>query len=384
MGQYRFFVGMTLMSLVTGGLSACSNGNGPAQGDMSNQPPADMNPGIAKAVYTLSNDTVDNKIYVYRRAADGSLTALNSFSTGGKGTATGLGDQNSLIFDSTQNLFFAVNAGDNSISMLGLDQAGTPDLLSHVPSGGRMPVSIAVYGSLVYVVNAGDETVPMAGNISGFKIMGNNLVPIPNSTMPLSIENPGPAQIQFTPDGTRLVVTERTTKKIDTYTIEANTGLAKNPLYQNSVGTTPFGFAFSANQQLIVSEAAAPGAASSYSIAPNGTLTTITGSLVSGQKAPCWVTVVRNTAYVTNAQSNNISAYSIATNGALGLLSNGVSGLTGMGATDEDATDDGDFLYVLNARDDSFSYFAINSDGSLTKKGDFPGVPSTAIGIVAR
>src|ERR671919_522988 len=40
-------------------------------------------------VYTMSNSPVDNEILVFDRAADGSLSFADSYSTGGQGTSSG-------------------------------------------------------------------------------------------------------------------------------------------------------------------------------------------------------------------------------------------------------------------------------------------------------
>lgn len=392
MHSTRIALGLTtasLLSLGLGlGLSACSESGTSGTTDLGRVTdqggPPDLLPTLPKGVYTMSNDVADNKIFAYSRAADGTLTPLGSFSTGGKGTGAGLGNQNGLVFDPAQNLFYAVNAGDNTISMLSLKPDGTLTLLSKALSGGFMPVSIAYYGNTVYVVNAGDTFA--AGNISGFQVNGGALTPIPSSIKPLSAATPGPAQIQFTPNGSVLVVTEKMAGKISTYTVTS--GLASGPMAQMSAGTTPFGFAFSANQKLIVSEAfsgaATQGATSSYSIDQAGVVTPVSSSIKSQQTAPCWVAVSGNVAYVTNAQSNNITAYNVAADGTLTLVGNGASATTGMGPADEDVTDNNEFLYVLNTRDHSISTFAINADKTLTKKQDLAGVPNSANGLVAR
>ncbi|MFO0573115.1 MAG: hypothetical protein U1A78_03885 [Polyangia bacterium] len=386
---HKLALGMAASSLMgLLGLSACSDSQTNNSSDLGSNTDIRMNtdltPQTPKGVYTMSNEVAENKIYAYTRAADGTLTPLGSYTTGGKGTGAGLGNQNGLVFDAAQNRFFVVNAGDNTISMLALQQDGSLSLLTKVLSGGLTPVSITVSGSTVFVVNAGDAFTP--SNISGFQISGNTLTPIAGSIKPLSIATPGPAQIQFAANGAVLVVTEKMTSKIDTYTVAA--GVPTGPMVQPSKGTTPFGFAFSGNGKLIVSEAftANPnmGATSSYSLDAAGTLTAVSSSVQSGQTAPCWVAVAGNTAYVTNAQSNNITAYTIGTDGALTLVGNGASAQTGMGPTDEDVTDNNEFLYVLNSRDHSISAFAINADKTLTKKQDFPGIPQSANGLVAR
>jgi 6-phosphogluconolactonase len=176
------------------------------------------------------------------------------------------------------------------------------------------------------------------------------------------------------------------TNKIDTFTVAS--GVATGPNVQNSSGTTPFGFAFSASGKLIVSEAvmatANAGTVSSYSIAPNGTLTPVANKVTLGQSAPCWVAVSGTNAYVTNAGSNNVSALKVATDGNLTLVGTGNNGMTGMGPTDLAVTDDNQYLYTLNARDHSFTVFSIAADGMLTKKNDVQGAPMNAVGLVAR
>lgn len=339
-----------------------------------------------KAVYTLSNETASNAIVIYSRSTDGVLTPQSSFATGGKGSGGGLGDQGALVFEAKQNRFFAVNAGDDSISMLALEEDGNLSFEAKIASGGTKPISLTVAGDLVYVLNTGDDT--HAANISGFRISGKTLSPIAGSTRPLSADQPGPAQIQFTPDSKLLVVTEKGTNTIDTYAV-SSAGVAAAPKSQASAGMTPFGFAFSADSRLVVSEAFGgadnAGATSSYSIASDGTLSTVTGSAGNLQSAPCWVAIVNGYAYVTNTRTDNVTAYKVAPGGGLTLLdASGSSATTGAGPIDLDATDGNDFLYTLNNRDHSISTFAINANGTLTKKADYLGVPSSAIGLIAR
>ena len=93
MRSYKVTLGLAAMSLLGAGLSACSSSESSA--DMGKaadlRHAADLVPATVKGVYTMSNDVSDNQIYVYARAADGTLTALNSYSTGGKGSGSALG-----------------------------------------------------------------------------------------------------------------------------------------------------------------------------------------------------------------------------------------------------------------------------------------------------
>lgn len=386
MHSYKVALRVAATVLLGSGLLGCdNNGSSVDMGKAPDLARPDLAPAQPKGVYTLTNDSAGNQIVAYTRAADGSLTLLNSFPTGGKGTGSPLGDQNALYFDQSQGLFYAVNAGDNTISMMALKPDGTIALVYKALSGGFTPVSITASGGVIYVVNAGDSS-GLGANIAGLQMGPNGLMAINNSSKPLSANTPGPAQIQFSPDGKTLVVTEKLTNMIDVFTV--TDGVPSNANSQPSAGNTPYGFAFSTNGKLIVSEAASgasnQGSASSYSIGANGALTAVSSKVVSGQTAPCWVTVSNNVAYVANAATNNITSYRVATDGSLSLIGNGNSAMTGNGPTDLDTTDAGDFLYVLNSKDHSFSIYSVATDGSLTKKSDFTGLAATAVGLVAR
>src|ERR1041385_7924470 len=71
----------------------------------------------AGAFFTMDNATAGNHVLVYRRAADGALSFLGEFATGGIGTGGGLGNQGSLILSRSGRWLFACNAGSDEISV---------------------------------------------------------------------------------------------------------------------------------------------------------------------------------------------------------------------------------------------------------------------------
>lgn len=351
------------------------------------QPGAPADAGsIVGAVYTTSNDPNGNEVFVYARRDDGSLGFVWSFWTGGAGTGAGLGDQGALAFDPSSNTFFAVNAGDNSISALALQSDGSLKLLSHVPSGGATPISITVSQGIAYALNAGASPADggtVDANISGFKLDNGALTPLANQVWPLSAPLPGPAQIQFSPDGKFLVVSEKGTSMLDVYAVDPQ-GNSTGPTSIASAGGTPFGFAFSADGHLLVTEAG-PNAVSSYTLSGAGVLTAATSSSPTHGIAPCWMAASGAYGYAVNAHSNSVTGYQVAADGSLTPLdADGITGTVGDVPLDDAVSADGNFLYVLNSRDHTLSSFAIGSDGSLSKKPDLQGLPATAAGLVAR
>src|SRR3989441_7544396 len=115
-----------------------------------------------------------------------------------------------------------------------------------------MPISVTVHGNVVYVLNTGGAETN--GNIAGYHINDGQLSAIPGSVQPLSGVT-APAQISFNPTGTVLVVTEKSTSKIDTFLVN-DQGLASAPNVQASSGGTPFGVEFTPSGALIVNETA--------------------------------------------------------------------------------------------------------------------------------
>ncbi|MGO8736834.1 MAG: lactonase family protein [Terriglobia bacterium] len=335
-------------------------------------------------VYVLTNQTTGNYVKVYHRFSNGSLLFANSIATGGSGTGTGadpLASQGALVLDQDHRLLFAANAGSNNVSVFAVN-GDNLSLLNKVPSDGTKPVSIGVYGNLVYVLNAGGTP-----NITGFTInpSTNYLAALSGSTRNLPGGSPAsPAQVSFSLDGGILMVTEKGTSKIDTYTVDVSGHASLHGSYTSS-GTAPFGFAFTHHDYVIVSEAG-PDALSSYEVDENGDLELVTGSLGDGQAATCWAVVTDDGlyAYAANAGTNNISLYGVS-DGALTLL-DATAGTTGTGSTPTDMalSADSHFLYVRDGGNGKVSGFQVNGDGSLTPVGFVSGIGSDTQGIAAR
>jgi 6-phosphogluconolactonase (cycloisomerase 2 family) len=262
-------------------------------------------------VYTLSNQSTGNMVLAYRRSASGMLTYTASYATGGNGSGGGLGNQGAVIITNDDDVLLAVNAGSNTISSFKITGNGL-NLKSTVTSNGDRPVSIAQYGNLVYVLNAGGT-----GNISGFWLGENDkLTPIPNSTRPLSSATAGAAQVSFVKNGKVLVITEKATNKIITYAVnEWGRPGAMHSI--TSASPTPFGFAAGRFGNIYVSEAVGGAAnasnVSSYHIGMDGSISLTQGPVPTGQSAACWVVLTENGRYIytTNTASNTLSSYDV-------------------------------------------------------------------------
>lgn len=347
---------------------------------------AQMGEGTAGAVYTMTNAVVGNEVVMYSRTANGSLTDVDSFSTGGLGTGGGLGNQGGLVLSQDHRWLFAVNAGSDEVSIFRLEKDGL-QLLDVVNSGGSQPVSLTSYKDLLYVLNAGG-----AGNIAGFRVTPEgNLMFIFGSTQPLSQSGgTGAAQISFDPRGDVLVVTEKSTNRILTYTVDEH-GVASGPAIHSSQGSVPFGFAFGLRGQFFVSEAqGGPGgtsAVSSYQLSPGGSIAVLSPSVPTTQMAACWVVVTNNGrfAITSNTPDDSLATFGIAFDGIIELRHT-VETPAGDNPLDSALTINSRFLYALNSGNGGISGFRVESDGSLTpiSTGVGPGnLPVGANGMAA-
>lgn len=334
----------------------------------------------AGAVVVASNAPDGNALLVFPRGRDGRLGAPSAVPTGGRGTGGGLGNQGGLI--QAGPFVLAVNAGSNDVSVF-RRRGNSLELTDRQPSGGLQPISITAHGALVYVLNAGG-----AGNIAGFLLRENGrLLPLAHSSRPLSGSGVGPAQIGFSPDGTRLVVTEKNANLVTTYALRGF--LAGEPVSHPSAGQTPFGFAFDRRGDLLVSEASggAPdgSALSSYRLGLRNDLRVIAPSVGTTETAACWVVVTPDGhfAYVTNNGSASVSGYRIGQGGRLTLLNaDGVTGRTGAGPIDLAFADAG-MLYTLDSDAHGISGFERGADGGLTTVEVTAPLPVGANGMVA-
>jgi 6-phosphogluconolactonase len=340
----------------------------------------------AGAVYTMTNAASGNEVVVYRRAANGSLSMQNAYSTDGLGSGAGLGSQGAVILSPNGRWLFVVNAGSNNVSVFAV-KGQQLELKGIFDSGGEMPISLTMHDRWLYVLNAGGS-----GNISGFRVRENGMLEsLAGSTQPLSNggtgESPMPAQISFDPSGKFLVVTEKVTNLIDVYRVRM--GIAGPPRTNESAGMTPFGFAFDPAGHLIVSEAfgGEPGASamSSYKL-DDREANVVSPSVGTTQTAACWVVISKNGkyAYDTNTGSSSISSFSIGKDGSLTLL-DPQAGLTGEGSRPIDMalSNNGRFLYALSGGTSTISIFRIQSDGSLEHRGEVS-VPEGSVGLAAR
>ncbi|HEY1004049.1 MAG TPA: beta-propeller fold lactonase family protein [Streptosporangiaceae bacterium] len=324
------------------------------------------------AVFVQTDNTAGNRIVAYDRAADGTLTAAGSYATGGRGgilagsVVDHTASQGSLSYDPRHGLLYAVNAGSDSISVFAVrgDRLALRQVLG---SGGTFPVSVAVHGDVVYVLNALN-----GGSVQGYRVLGSFLTRIPGSHRALGLDpnatpqfTTTPGQVAFTPDGTQLVVTTKGNgNDIDVFGVGFGGRVSAKPTVNSEPGTVPFAIAFDPFGHLVIAEAGT-NAVSTFQLSRNGTASLLHRT-ATGQAATCWVTTAGSFLFASNAGTPSESGFTSSASGQLTLLGNTA---TDPGAVDAASAAGGRFLYVQTGGNGMVDEFSVAANGALTEIG---------------
>ncbi|MCA1682972.1 MAG: beta-propeller fold lactonase family protein [Actinobacteria bacterium] len=377
------------------------------------------------AVYTQSNDPVNNQVIAFDRNSSGLLTEAQRISTGGKGEGSlafgcagpgGIGgppacpitdSQGSVAITLAGGLVFVTNAGSDTISSFRVSPTRGLTLVGQISSGGDFPQSLTLHGRYLYVLNE------HSGNIDGFKfttsgkmteIPGSSQAlvtppnqPDPSPPLPPNIKGAVAAEVGFDHTGSSLAVTERATGLIDIFPVKH--GRAGPPVGHPSAAPTPFGFTYDHFNHLLVTDAGdgmTNGFTSSYVETSAGGLKTLDPAESTDGVAPCWIVVTPDNrfAYVTNTVTKTIAEYGVSSTGQLTLLGivpienteNGPAQFP----TDIAISRDGRFVYTIvpSVFDGNISFiaaFRVGFDGQLTFLTETPqNLPIGISGLAAR
>ena len=331
-------------------------------------------------IFISSNAAAGNEVLVYQRASSGPATLLNRYATQGTGTGAGLGSQGAVTLSGNGRFLFVVNAASNTVSTFAFGGGGLV-LKSVVDSAGHTPISVTEHEGVVYVLNAGGS-----GGVAGFRNVGGTLVPVAGGTGTLSASGgTSPSLLKPTCAGDVLVVSEKNTNRLTSFLVRRDGSLTQKTVTASS-GATPFGFAFTQRDTLVVSEAPAS-TVSSYRFNDNSPVPrVVTASLPNTQGAACWIAVSPNGkfAFSANAATSSVSSFNVARNGQLSLIA-GAAGLTGpnAGAVDMAVSPNGEQLHVFASRGLQMVSFKITATGMLMPLGSVGGMPAGSTGLAS-
>jgi 6-phosphogluconolactonase len=393
-----------------------------AQDGQTEQAPAgvDLRQG---AVFMASNDARGNEVAAFVRNEDGTLREIGRYPTGGKGSGTLEDVSGALILGSWEGessptqtvekaeLLFVPDSGSNTITVFRVKADGL-EKASQVPSGGEKPISLSVRNGLLYVLNSGEfddrfilgpDTPPLENcttgqlpSVTGFRVAPDGvLTPIEGSTRTLTEErDSGCASIAFSPDGKTLIATERRAGKTDaatglpkgailTYAVKEN-GTLGPPMVNEPAGNGPYGITFTKDGTMLIAEQNGAdrvpegGQVSSYTLNGDGTLTTVSGPVITGGTDTCWI-VVHDNQKVAFASApligGSVSSMAIGKGGTVSLLHPVASADNGTDVKNDNISDgvldialsrDSRYLYALDGFAAGIYGFRVNDNGTLS------------------
>jgi 6-phosphogluconolactonase (cycloisomerase 2 family) len=329
-------------------------------------------PSAGPAVFVMTDNTAANAVAAYHRAPSGALTLAGTYSTHGLGGALSgsvvdhTASEGALTYDRDHGLLFAVNPGSDNVSVFTV-RGDRLELSQVIWSGGDFPVSVTVHGNHAYVLNALG-----GGTLSGYRISGGRVSPIPGASRSLGLGTTAatpftgtPGQVTFSPDGRSLFVTTKgASNAVDVFAVRPDGTVSATPTVNTLAGDVPFAVAFDRNGNALVSEAG-PNAVATFALAPGGVLKQLAVS-ATGQKATCWIVRDGGHFYASNAGSGSVSGYNVGSSGALKALGNTT---TDAGTVDATAAGHGRFLYVQTGAAGVVDEFAVDGGGALSSIG---------------
>ncbi len=315
------------------------------------------------AVFLQSNFREGNYVVAFARHADGTLTKVGQFPTGGGGSGSFEDSAQGIVLASAQaeaapdnlggsaEFLFVVDAGTSDIAVFKVEPTKL-QLVGDYPSNGQTPVSVTVSHGLLYVLNSGkydnrefdqvgnalencasgysevaatgaefnNGDVHATSSITGFYVDSTGkLTHIPGSTRTLSGDPlSGCAQVAFNPAGNQVVVSERLAQiagekgtkvgALDTFSVNSD-GTLSNHKLDTPTGVSPFGFTFTKNGTLLTTEQDYgyynPGGSTtaSYTLNSDGSLTATSPSVQTGRTDTCWVVATGNGKYAYTASA---------------------------------------------------------------------------------
>jgi len=328
--------------------------------------------GPSHAVFVQTDNLTGNQIVVYQRSAEGTLVQVGVYGTGGLGgqlegsEVDHLASQGSLVYDRANGLLYAVNAGSNTVSVFAV-LGNQLALRQVIGSGGTFPVSIAVHGGIVYVLNALE-----GGSVQGFAVSAGRLVALPGSNRALSLSKTAtpqftntPGTVVFSPSGSQLIVTTKANgEDVDVFAVQPGGLLSGAPVVNPLPGTVPFAITFDKQGHLILAESA--GSLADFQLQEDGVIAQL-DAVPSGQHATCWVEEAKGHFYTSNPGSASLSTFSSSVKGQVLTLLGDTT--TNGGTVDAAATTNGQFLYVQTGAEGIVDEFAVGAEGALDEVG---------------
>ena len=305
-------------------------------------------------VFVQRNSAYRNAVAAFAQNANtGELSLVGVYRTGGKGQPSLDGNQSHALA-AWGSLLFVTNAGDNTISSFRIQRGGELALVSRRSSRGVRPVSLAVKGDVLLVVNQGvvaGKPGAIGGNVRAFRIgVDGNLSLIPGAVYRFSSKDV-PNEVLSNAANGLLTVGLSGSNSASTFSLKDKREITLVETVRNI--PDPLGGAIKSGAEstviLTLPDADTAGVTSLQMNSSGHTIERRTYSRPE-QKDPCWAAIhpdgtrVWTSAFATRL----LSLYHLGADGTLSAVSN-YSYSRGPGSVDITVDESGSFLFRLKA-----------------------------------
>lgn len=313
---------------------------------------------VTNAVYIVQNPDGANHIAAYIQDPNtGILSLQGQYETGGRGSTLVHGNtSHALVSDGTH--LFAVNSGDNTITVFNILRNGALNPLGTFNSQGHRPVSLAIHKNVLYVLNQGAREANIDGLLSAFKIESNGTL----SAIQASYAFPPqslPVEVLTSPRDGLISVSLHDAMKVEIFRMTPS-GIALASTAR--IGRPPYGgVTLPSSNPLIAGSPVLgdlffvtldsekqPGVAAIRS-SVTGNKNKIQKSTRRALKDPCWAAVnpQGNRIWVSSFEKRILSLYALGRSGAYRWVSDNVDIADGPGGLDVSASEDGAYVFRL-------------------------------------
>ncbi len=309
---------------------------------------------ISTAVFVQRNSANRNAVAALSQdAASGELALVGVYRTGGKGEPSLDGNQSHAL--AARGLFlFVTNAGDNTISSFQVQRDGSLKLLSRTNSRGVRPVSLAVKGDMLLVVNQGikaDKPGAIGGNVRAFRIGSDGSLSAVSGAVYRFSPRDVPNEVLSNAANGLFTVGRSGSSSVSTFLLEDNGKITLAETVRNI--PDPLGGAIkSGAESTVIMTLPDADTAGVTSLQINSSGFTIAHRTYPRpeQRDPCWAAIhpdgtrVWTSAFATRL----LSLYQLGTDGTLSAVSN-YSYSRGPGSVDITVDETGSYLFRLKA-----------------------------------
>ncbi len=309
---------------------------------------------VTTAVFVQRNSASRNAIASFvQDPGTGELSLLGVFRTGGRGEPSIDGNQSHSLA-SKGRLLFVTNAGDNTISSFNVQSDGTPVLVSRVSSRGVRPVSLAVKKNTLLVVNQGikaGKPGAIGGSVQAFRIApAGTLTPIDGAVYRFSSKDV-PNEVLSNAANPLFSVVRSGVSAVSTFWFHESGVISLTETVYNV--PDGLGGAIKSGDQstvIVTLPDAATAGVTSLQLNARGRAIAQRTYARPAQKDPCWAAIHPDGIRLWTAAfaTRLLSLYTIGADGRLTSVSNYVA-RGGPGSVDLAVDQTGDYLFSLRA-----------------------------------